>query len=336
MTQTVPRFSFHDLRPDSGSFLDDVVAGLSRPQKELPPKYFYDERGSALFEAICELPEYYPTRTETAIMYAHAREMARHLGPRCALIEYGSGNSRKTRILIGELAPVAYVPIDIARAQLEASATELARMFPGLTILAVSADYSRPFVLPRLTGVDARRRVIYFPGSTIGNFTTAEAAAFLSNARTVAGAGGAMLIGVDLKKDPALLHAAYNDAQGVTAAFNLNLLTRINRELGADFDVAAFHHRAFYDEAFGRVEMHLVSMRDQRVTLRGHVFRFRSGETIHTENSYKYSVAQFQELARGAGYTPQLCWTDPQQLFGVHYLTVSGRAAQNHGKTGGQ
>jgi dimethylhistidine N-methyltransferase len=304
MTQTAPRFSFHDLRPDAGSFLDDVVAGLSLPQKELPPKYFYDERGSALFDAICELPEYYPTRTETAIMHTHTRDMARHLGPRCALIEYGSGNSRKTRILIGELAPVAYVPIDIAGAQLKASSAELARTFP------------------RLTGVDARRRVIYFPGSTIGNFTTAEAAAFLANARAVVGAGGAMLIGVDLKKDPALLNAAYNDAQGVTAQFNLNLLARINRELGADFDLAAFRHRAFYDAALGRIEMHLVSGRDQQVTLPGHVFRFRSGETIHTENSYKYSVAEFQDLARSAGYAPQECWTDPERLFAVHYLTA--------------
>ena len=322
MTQTAQRFSFHDLRPDAGSFLDDVVAGLSRPQKELPPKYFYDERGSALFDAICELPEYYPTRTETAIMHTHARDMARHLGPRCALIEYGSGNSRKTRILIGELAPVAYVPIDIAGAQLKASSAELARTFPQLTVVAVCADYSRQFVLPRLTGVDAQRRVIYFPGSTIGNFTTAEAAAFLASARAVVGAGGAMLIGVDLKKDPALLNAAYNDAQGVTAQFNLNLLARINRELGADFELAAFHHRAFYDAALGRIEMHLVSGRDQQVTLPGRIFHFRSGETIHTENSYKYSVAEFQDLARGAGFAPQLCWTDPERLFAVHYLTA--------------
>ncbi len=323
MAQTAPQFFFHDLRPDAGSFLDDVIAGLARPQKELPPKYFYDERGCELFDAICELPEYYPTRTETAIMHSHARDMARHLGPRCGLIEYGSGNSRKTRILIGELAPSVYVPIDIARAQLEASSAGLARTFPGLAIIAVCADYSRPFVLPSLNGVDVGRRVIYFPGSTIGNFTTADAAAFLANARAVVGAGGGMLIGVDLKKDPALLDAAYDDASGVTAQFNLNLLVRINRELGADFDLAAFRHHAYYNAALGRVEMHLVSEREHQVSIRGRVIRFRSGETIHTENSYKYSVEEFQELARGAGYVPQLAWTDPQQLFAVHYLTVA-------------
>ena len=322
MALTASRFSFHDLRPDSGSFLDDVIAGLSRPQKELPPKYFYDERGSALFEAICELPEYYPTRTETAIMRSHARDMARCLGPRCALIEFGSGSSRKTRILIGELAPVAYVPIDIAAAQLKVSASALAKAFDGLRVIAVCADYSRPFVLPELEGVDARRRAVYFPGSTIGNFTIPEAVAFLKGARSVAGTGGALLIGVDLKKDPARLNAAYNDAQGITAQFNLNLLARINRELGADFDLGAFRHHAHYNAGLGRVEMHLVSQREQQVAVRGHVFRFRSGETIHTENSYKYSVAEFQALARGAGFTPQLYWTDPEQLFAVHYLTV--------------
>ena len=247
MVLTVPRFAFHDLRPDRGDFLADLIAGLSQPQKTLPPKYFYDERGCALFEAICDLPEYYPTRTETAIMRAHGRDMARRLGPRCALIEYGSGNSRKTRILIGELAPVAYVPIDIAAAQLEASAAELARAFPDVAVIAVCADYSRPFALPDLDGVDAQRRVVYFPGSTIGNFTPPDASAFLENARTVAGAGSGLLIGVDLKKDPARLHAAYNDARGVTAQFNLNLLARINRELGANFDLAAFRHHAWYN-----------------------------------------------------------------------------------------
>jgi dimethylhistidine N-methyltransferase len=322
MAQTAPRYSFHDLRPDPGSFLDDVIAGFSRPQKELPPKYFYDERGSALFEAICELPEYYPTRTETAIMRSYSREITGRLGPHCALIEFGSGSSRKTRILIGELAPVAYIPIDIAAAQLKASSAELAQAFPGLTVIAVCADYSRPFVLPELNGVHPRRRVIYFPGSTIGNFTIPEATAFLKGARTVAGAGGGLLIGVDLKKDPARLSAAYNDAQGVTAQFNLNLLARINRELGADIDLTAFRHHAFYNPGPGRIEMHLLSGRDQQVNIRGHVFRFRSGETIHTENSYKYSVVEFQELARTAGFTPQWHWTDPEQLFAVHYLTV--------------
>jgi dimethylhistidine N-methyltransferase len=322
MAQTAPRFSFHDLRPDPGSFLDDVIAGLSRPQKELPPKYFYDERGSALFEAICELPEYYPTRTETAIMRLHAREMARCLGPRCALIEFGSGSSRKTRILIGELAPIAYIPIDIAAAQLKASAAGLAQVFPELVVIAVCADYSRPLTLPELSRVDARRRVVYFPGSTIGNFTMPEAVEFLNGARAAAGGDGALLIGVDLKKYPARLNAAYNDAQGVTAQFNLNLLARINRELGADFDLAAFRHNAFYNAELSRVEMHLVSEREQEVTIGARVFHFRTGETIHTENSYKYSVEEFQALARKAGWMAGACWTDSEQLFAVHYLTV--------------
>jgi L-histidine Nalpha-methyltransferase len=325
MEQLDSRVFFHDLRPDTGSFLNDVIDGLSRPQKELPPKYFYDERGSALFEAICELPEYYPTRTETAIMHAHARDMARHLGQGSTLIEYGSGNSRKTRILIGEVAPVVYVPIDIASGQLRASSLELARMFSELTVVAICTDYSRPFVLPRLPAGDSRRRVIYFPGSTIGNFTVAEAREFLANCRTVAGTGGGMLIGVDLKKDAALLNTAYNDAEGVTAQFNLNLLVRLNRELGADFDLHAFRHHAFYNATLGRIEMHLVSVREQRVTLAARAFHFRRGETIHTENSYKYSVAEFQELARGAGYTPRLHWLDTERLFAVHYLTVADR-----------
>jgi len=325
MARTAPRYSFHDLRPDPGNFLDDVIAGFSRLQKELPPKYFYDERGSALFEAICELPEYYPTRTETAIMRLRSKEIAVRLGPGCALIEFGSGNSRKTRILIGELAPVAYIPIDIAAAQVKASSAELARTFPDLAVIAVCADYSQPFALPELNGVHARRRVVYFPGSTIGNFTIPEATAFLKNAGAIAGARGGLLIGADLKKDAARLNAAYNDSQGVTAQFNLNLLARINRELGADFDLGAFRHRAFYNPGAGRIEMHLVSERDQQVGIRGHVFRFRSGETIHTENSYKYSVAEFQELARGAGLSPEGYWTDPDQLFAVHYLTAEAR-----------
>ena len=323
MAQTVARVSFHDLRPELGSFADDVIAGLSRPQKELPPKYFYDERGSALFEAICELPEYYPTRTETAIMRAHAPDMARRLGSGCALIEFGSGSSRKTRILIGELAPVAYIPIDIAAEQLKASSVALAQAFPGLPIVAVCADYTRPLELPALDGIEVRRRVVYFPGSTIGNFTVPEAAEFLRNARVIAGARGGLLIGVDLKKDRARLEAAYDDAQGVTAQFNLNILARINRELGADFDLPAFRHKAFYDAGLGRIEMHLVSAREQDVAIRGRVFRFGAGETIHTENSYKYSIAEFQALALGSGFAPQACWTDGEALFAVHYLTVA-------------
>jgi dimethylhistidine N-methyltransferase len=316
------RFAFDDRFPDTGRFRDDVIAGLSRPRKALPPKYFYDGRGSLLFEAICETPEYYPTRAETALMTARIREMARRLGPRSAVIEFGSGSGRKTRILIDALEPVAYVPIDIAREQLRETAAAFASEFAGLAVHAVCADYSRPLALPQLAALKARRRVIYFPGSTIGNFTVAEAAAFLANALALAGPGGAMLVGVDLKKDAARLNAAYNDAAGVTAEFNLNLLRRINCELDADFDLSAFRHHAFYHAARGRIEMHLVSLKEQRVVVGGRVFRFRGGESIHTENSCKYSVDEFRRLATGAGFNPAACWMDPEHLFAVHCLTV--------------
>jgi dimethylhistidine N-methyltransferase len=324
MNQRGPRFAFHDRLPDAGSFLGDVIAGLSRPRKELPPKYFYDERGSRLFEAICETPEYYLTRTETALMAARAGEMARQLGPRCAVIEYGSGSGRKTRILVQALEPVAYVPIDIAREQLRATAAGFASEFPGLAVIAVCADYSRPLALPELDGLAARRRIIYFPGSTIGNLSVPEAAVFLANARALAGAGGGMLVGVDLKKDAARLNAAYNDAHGITAEFNLNLLQRINRELGAGFDLSAFRHHAFYNTARSRIEMHLVSLKDQRVRIGGRAFRIRAGESIHTENSCKYSADEFRRLASSAGFEPAACWTDPERLFAVHYLTAPG------------
>lgn len=322
MAQGGAPFSFYDLKPDTGSFLHEVVAGLSQPQKALSPKYFYDERGCALFEAICELPEYYPTRTEMAMMRAHGHEMARRLGHDCALIEYGSGSGRKTRELIARLKPAVYVPIDIAAAQLKVFAGEMAARFPAVHIVAVCADYSRALELPEIARFDAHRRIVYFPGSTIGNFTVAEARQFLRQACRLARAGGGMLVGVDLKKDERILHAAYNDAQGVTAAFNLNLLTRINRELGANFDLAAFRHHAFYNDGAGRIEMHLVSLKDQQVTLGGRDFRFRVDETIHTENSYKYSVAEFQELARSAGFDPEHCWVDSQRLFAIHYLVA--------------
>jgi dimethylhistidine N-methyltransferase len=315
-------YSFHDFHPETNGFLEDVLAGLAKPQKELPPKYFYDARGSALFDEICELPEYYLTRTETAIMRGRGAEMARSLGPGCAVIEFGSGSARKTRILIEAAAPAAYLAIDIARDQLEATAADLAREFPRLEVIAVCADYSRPIELPQPAAPGSRRRVIYFPGSTIGNLAPAEARAFLRNAGSLAGTGGGLLIGVDLKKDTARLNAAYNDARGVTAEFNLNLLARINRELGAAFDLAAFRHFAFYNEALGRIEMHLVSARAQTVTVGGGVFRFRADETIHTENSYKYSIAEFQELGSSAGLAPVECWTDPERLFAVHYLGV--------------
>lgn len=313
--------AFHDLAQPAYRFRDDVTEGLSRPQKALVPKYFYDEVGSALFEAICALPEYYPTRTELALMESHAPAMARHLGPRCALIEFGSGASRKSRILIAASRPCVYVPIDIARETLRAAADGLHRAFPELPIAAVCADYSATFDLPSLDRYGARRRVMYFPGSTIGNFDPEEIVSFLARLVRLAGPGGGLLIGVDLRKDKVLLEAAYDDPPGVTAAFNLNLLARINRELAADFDLRAFRHRAFYSQERGRIEMHLESRTDQTVRIAGRAFEFRQGETIHTENSYKFAVDEFQALAACAGFRACECWVDDARLFSIHYMT---------------
>jgi dimethylhistidine N-methyltransferase len=309
---------FYNFLPEGNSFLDDVLTGLARPQKTLPPKYFYDARGCELFERICTLPEYYPTRTELAIMREHAGAMAKFLGPDCQLIEFGSGSSTKTRILIEQLQPPLYLPIDIAGEALRAAAAELARVFPWLNINGVCADYTRPLTLPEFVGVPIRRKAVYFPGSTIGNFTPQDAIEFLKLARRMVGAGGALLIGVDLKKDKQVLDAAYDDAAGVTAAFNLNLLQRINRELGGDFQLRRFRHKAFYDEAKGWIEMHIESLAAQFVHVGGERFRFSAGETIHTEISCKYSVEEFQEVAQRAGFAPEQTWIDAAKLFSVH------------------
>ena len=302
------------------SFLEDVRAGLARPQKAIPPKYFYDERGSQLFERICELPEYYPTRTELAIMDRHVDEMAALLGPDTQLVEFGSGAGVKTRLLVDRLEPSLYVPIDIAESTLREACKRLALMFPWLNISAVLADFARPVRLPEFVGVPVRRKVVYFPGSTIGNFTPDEAVAFLEGVRELVGAGGMLLIGVDLKKDKRVLDAAYDDAQGVTAEFNLNLLHRINRELGGDFQVKRFRHKAFYDEARGRIEMHLESLYSQFAHVGGRRFDFRVGETIHSEISCKYSVEEFQALAARARFHAEKVWTDPANLFAVHAM----------------
>jgi dimethylhistidine N-methyltransferase len=257
------------------------------------------------------------------MLNAAAPEMAALVGARSAIIEYGSGSATKTPTLIDALQPIAYVGIDISGEQLRSAVTELAHQFPRVRMFAVCADYTLTVPLPQLDGADVKRRVVYFPGSTIGNFTVAESRAFLSNARQVARRDGAMLVGVDLKKDEAILNAAYNDAQGVTAAFNLNLLQRINVELGGDFDLDRYEHRAHYNAQAGRIEMHLVSRLDQEVRVNGHQFHFSAGETIHTENSYKYSVEEFQQLARASGFNPRHHWVDPQALFSIHYLTVA-------------
>ena len=309
---------FYKFLSEGGSFLDDVLTGLALPQKALPPKYFYDTRGCDLFEQICELPEYYPTRTELAIMREHAGAMASFIGPDCQLIEFGSGSSRKTQILIERLQPPLYVPIDIADGAMKTAAAGLAHAFPWLNITGVCADYTQPLALPVFVGVPIRKKAVYFPGSTIGNFTPPEAIEFLRLTRRMVGGGGVLLIGVDLKKEKRALDAAYDDAAGVTAAFNLNLLTRINRELGGDFQTRRFRHKAFYDEARGWIEMHIESIAAQLVHIGGQRFRFGAGETIHTEISCKYSVDEFHALARAAGFEPQHTWVDAGNSFSVH------------------
>ncbi|MBA2690178.1 MAG: L-histidine N(alpha)-methyltransferase [Burkholderiales bacterium] len=316
------RFDFVDLAPPPALFLDEVMNGLGKSPKALPAKYFYDPRGSQLFEAICALPEYYPTRTETALMTQYGGAMAAGLGESVLLIEYGSGSGEKTRILIDALNPAAYMPIDISESALLAFAGSLAKTHPKLPVIAICADYARPLSFPNLTATEYRRKAVYFPGSTIGNFTREESLAFLRQTRDLLGSHGAMLVGVDLKKDPAVLHAAYNDTQGVTAEFNLNILAHINRVLDADFDLGGFWHYAFYAAPLGRIEMHLVSKKAQAVNVAGRQFFFREGEAIHTEISCKYEVEEFQALAVRAGFQASQVWMDDDRLFAVHLLTV--------------
>ncbi len=299
------------------SFAADAIAGLTARPKTLAPKYFYDLAGSALFERITELPEYYPTRCEIAILRDHAAAMASMFPPGAALVEFGSGSSRKARILLGAAATVAaYIPVDISGDFLQQDLTQLERDLPRLFVHPLVADFTKPYAIP--AELATLPRVGFFPGSTIGNFEPAEASAFLRHSGDMLGADALLLVGIDLVKDEATLYRAYNDAQGVTAKFNLNLLVRMNRELGADFDLAAFEHRAFFNAAQSRIEMHLVSTKPQRVRVNGIEIGFGRDETIHTENSYKYSVESFQALARGAGWTPVKVFSDG--LFAVHAL----------------
>ncbi|HEX9794056.1 MAG TPA: L-histidine N(alpha)-methyltransferase [Planctomycetota bacterium] len=312
-----PTPPLRDLMPGGDRFRADVLAGLARAPKSLPPKYFYDAEGSRLFDAICMLPEYYLTRTEYALMQERAGEMARRLGPRVMLVEPGSGSSVKSRLLLDALEdPVAYVPVDISQEHLASSAAGVDRAYPELAVLPVAADFAEALALPAPPR-PARRAVVYFPGSTLGNFDPPAARALLRRFRALAGVGGALLIGVDLCRDPAVLQPAYDDPGGVTAAFNRNLLARINRELGADFEPLAFDHRAAWNEAAGCVEIHLVSRRDQIVRVAGRRFAFRRGEALHTENSYKYEAATFEPEVAAAGFAPLRRWTDPLGRFGV-------------------
>jgi dimethylhistidine N-methyltransferase len=320
MTQTVRK-----LRPAPPSdFRSDVLSGLGRRPKSLPCKYFYDARGTELFDQICDLDEYYPTRTEIGILEQHAREMAWLVGPRARLVELGSGSSMKTRILLDQLPDLdAYVPVDIAPEYLARASRELSRDYPDLRVVPVIADYTQPFDLPKADrGV---RAVAFFPGSTIGNLEPSDARQFLRVVAGICQAGGGLLIGVDLKKDKERLEAAYNDAKGVTAAFNMNLLTRINRELGSDFDLQQFRHHALYDEAEGRIEMQLVSLAKQTVRVGDSGFSFEEGEPISTEYSYKYETNEFAEIAQSAGFHRIRTWTDDERLFSVHYFTLERR-----------
>lgn len=314
------RFEFHDHEPKLESLRDAVIEGLSKDPKAIHCKFFYDGRGAQLFEEICTLDEYYPTRTEIGLLKRNAEEIAALAGPNRHLIEFGSGASVKVRILLDALdSPKSYVPIDISKEALLDAAQEVAREFENVPVVAVCADYTEPLQLPEL---GEGPRLGFFPGSTIGNFTPEESVGFLSTAAQVLD-GGALLIGVDLKKDETTLNAAYNDARGVTAEFNRNLLHRINRELGGNFDPDGFQHSAVYREEKGCVETHLVCERPQTVELCGKSFPFEAGDRIHTENSHKYTVGEFQALARDGGFTPRRVWTDPDDLFSIHYLDAA-------------
>jgi dimethylhistidine N-methyltransferase len=310
--------TFHDLHPTQADLRAEVLDGLAQPHKRLSPKLFYDAEGSRLFDAICELPEYYPTRTEIAILREYGAEMARRLGREALLVELGSGSSLKIRVLLEALRPAVYMPVDISSEHLMISAKALAATFPGLEVHAVCADYSAPFELP----VDDHEhpRAAFFPCSSIGNFDPAEAELLLRRVGSILGPGGRLLIGVDLVKDRARLERAYNDAAGVTAAFNMNLLSRINRELAGRFELSRFRHDAFFNAEQSRIEMHLISTCDQRVEVAAQRFDFSEGESIHTESSYKYSIEGFQALAARAGYQAEQVWTDREQLFSEHCL----------------
>ena len=322
MNDQTARVSVLDLEPGKSEFLTEVMAGLSGQARTLPCKFFYDKAGAELFQKICELPEYYITRTELQILQEHGGDMASHLGPGIELIGLGTGAGTKTRILIERLKnPAVYVPVDISSAQLNQSTTLFRQLFPGLEILAVCADYLQPFRLPSPSH-RATRKVVYFPGSTIGNFEPDAALAFLHRIAAHCQAGGGLLIGVDLQKDHQILEQAYNDSQSVTANFNLNLLVRANRELHANFDLSAWKHRAIYDPAAGRIEMNLVSQRDQAVQIDDHHFAFEAGEKIITEYSYKHTPEGFANLARAAGFELDKIWTDDRNLFGVFYFTL--------------
>jgi L-histidine N-alpha-methyltransferase len=316
--------SFRAVQPagTADTFAADVIAGLTAKPKTLSPKYFYDLHGSALFDRITQLPEYYPTRCEIGILQDNAPAIASMFPPGCALIEFGSGSSRKARILLGAAATVeAYVPVDISGDFLQQDLAQLRRDLPHLLVHPLVEDFTQKFAVP--SHLARLPRVGFFPGSTIGNFEPVEAGRFLRHIGKMLGAGALLVVGIDLVKDEETLNRAYNDAEGITARFNLNLLARMNRELGADFDIAAFRHDAFFDREKSRIEMHLASTRQQTVRINGAAIDFRAGETIHTENSYKYTVKSFRSLARKNGWSPVKVFIDG--FFSVHVLRATGR-----------
>jgi dimethylhistidine N-methyltransferase len=313
-----------DLHPPQADFRADVVRGLQDRPRTLSAMYFYDQAGSKLFDRICELDEYYPTRTEMGILTEFMPEIVDALGSGVMLVEFGSGNSQKIRLLLDHLPdPAAYVPVDISRDHLVDAASGIAQDYPDLEVLPICADFTEPIPLPE-PALSVRRRVVFFPGSTIGNFEPDQARHLLESVSEDCGVGGGLLIGVDLRKDPDVLRAAYDDREGVTAEFNLNLLRRINRELGADFDLDQFEHEVRWHEGAGRIEMHLRSTVEQTVSLGGEHWRFERGETIHTENSHKWSLNGFADLAASAGLARDRVWTDPRSLFSVHLFRVAG------------
>ena len=311
-----------DMEPLVGTLLEESVAGLRANPPRLPCKYFYDAEGAKLFEQICELPEYYPTRTEIGILQKHLPDMARLIGANARIVEYGSGAGTKIRLLLNALQDaVAYTPIDISREQLTAAADQLQSDFPQLEIQPVCADYSSALTLPSPQRAFART-VVFFPGSTIGNFPPNEAVALLKRFARLAAQGeqaGGLLIGVDVKKSRERVEAAYNDSRGITADFNLNILKRLNREAGANFELAHWQHRAFWNEHSGAIEMHLVSNTEQEVRINGDCFKFAEGDSVHTENSFKYSPEEFSALAAQAGFVRSGLWQDEEQLFSVQY-----------------
>jgi dimethylhistidine N-methyltransferase len=313
---------FHDFAPPADDFRQAVLAGLAQTPKRLPSRFIYDERGSHLFEAILEVPEYYIPRVEIALLRAHGAELAALAGPRAYLVDYGSGSGRKARLLLDALdRPAVYAPIDISREHLLSAAEALAADYPGVEVHAICADFLRPFTLPAPRSTAVGKRIGFFPGSTISNMTPEQRAQLLAAARVLL-AGGGFIVGIDLKKDPALLRAAYNDAKGASAAFNTNILMRANRELGADFDLAAFRHRAEYDAALGGVEIGIESLKTQTVHVGGAAFRFAAGEVVVTQYAHKFTVEEFAAVATAAGFTPRQVWVDAGSLFAIHFLAA--------------